>query len=516
MRFVTTAKMKEYEAHVAASGVGYRQMMEQAGQAAAEAVMERWPPKGRKILVLCGKGNNGGDGFVAARRLSEEGAAVVVALVCGQPATPDSRSAFEALPPGVTVVEGGAAAAAGCYAGAELFLDGIFGTGFTGAVPEEFLPLFRAVEQKRKQSGAPVAALDIPSGVEADTGKWQSCIPADLTVTFGGYKPAHLVNWAAEYAGEIVVRSIGESEETKESFPGWLEAIDRDWFRRNRPRRSHTGHKGDNGRLLLVAGSRQFPGAAALAASAAVRSGVGYVRLAAVPQVCDLVAARCPEVIYTPCPRGERGGVSGEKEGISRILGAAQGADAIAVGCGLLPGPDTRAIVRELLRQPKPLLLDAGALTALAEESDPMGLLWGASCPVVITPHPGEFARLTGGNPGEIGNNPFSDTYTMAKDTGITVLLKGAITGVTGPDGTRRYHFGGCDGLAKGGSGDVLTGIIGGLLARGLDPERAALCGAWLHGEAARLCAADWSRDAMLPSQLPEYMGKAFLEAERD
>lgn len=515
-RFVTTAKMKEYEAHVAAGGVGYRQMMEQAGRAAAEAVMERWPVKSRKILVLCGKGNNGGDGFVAARRLAEEGASVVAALVCGRPATLDSRSAFEALPDSVKVVEGGAAAALGCCAGAELIIDGIFGTGFTGAVPEEMEPLFAAVRQKKKESHTPVAALDIPSGVEADTGRWQSCIPADLTVAFGGYKPAHLVNWAAEYAGEVTVRAIGESEETRNSFPGWMEAVDRAWFSEHRPGRSHTGHKGDNGRLLLVAGSRQFPGAAVLAASAAARSGVGYVRLAAVSPVCELVASRCPEVIYTPCPRGERGGISGEKDGLARILNAAQGADAVAVGCGMLPGPDTLAIVRGLLRQPKPLLLDAGALTALAEDSDPMGLLWGAACPVVITPHPGEFARLTGGEAKEIGNNPFSAEYTMAKDTGITVLLKGAVTGVTGPGGIRRYHFGGCDGLAKGGSGDVLTGIIGGFLARGLAPEEAALCGAWLHGEAARLCAADWSRDAMLPSQLPEYMGKVFLETERD
>jgi len=506
--------MKEYEAHVAASGVGYRQMMEYAGQAAAEIIMDRWTPKGRRVLVLCGKGNNGGDGFVAARRLAEEGAAVTVALVCGPPATPESRSAFAEMPPAVAVTE--ALPTAEQAAQAELIVDGIFGTGFAGTPPEDLCRLFALVRESVQRTKAPVAALDIPSGVEADTGRWRDCIPADLTIAFGGYKPAHLVNWAAEYAGEVALGGIGASQETEDSFPGWLESIDRAWFRENRPRRSHTAHKGQNGRLLLVAGSRQFPGAAALAASAAVRSGVGYVRLASVSRVCKLVAARCPEVIYTLCPKEKRGGIDGEK-GLSAILEAAQSADAIAAGCGMEPGPDTLAIVRGLLGQTKPLLLDAGSITALAADPDPIALLRSAACPVVLTPHLGEYARLTGRDPQKLageGNNPFSPEYTMAEEAGVTVLLKGPVTSVTGPDGRRRYHFGGCDGLAKGGSGDVLTGIIGGFLARGLDPETAALCGSWVHGEAARLCANDWSRDAMLPSQLPEYMGKAFLEAE--
>ena len=507
-RFVTVAGMKAYEAYLAAGGISYRQMMEEAGRSAAQRIMERWPPKGRRVVVLCGKGNNGGDGFVVARRLAEEGAVVTVALVCGPPATPESKAAFGEMPPGVRVVED--ASTALFPPEAELVVDGIFGTGFTGRPPEEVDRLFRLV----RQSGIPVAALDIPSGVESDTGRWQSCIPAALTVALGGYKPAHLVNWAAEYAGEIVMGGIGASREEEDRFPGWLEAIDSRWFWEHRPRRSHTGHKGDNGRLLLVAGSRQYPGAAMLAATAAARSGVGYVRLASTSRVCKLVAARCPEVIYTICEKDKRGGIAGES--LAAILEAARGADAVAMGCGMEPGPDTLAIVKGLLAQQKPLLLDAGALTALARHPDPLSLLKNAACPVTVTPHPGEYARLAGMDAGAVGNNPFSGEYTMARDAGVTVLLKGPVTSVTGPAGGRWYHFGGCDGLAKGGSGDVLTGVIGGLLARVAAPETAALCGGWLHGEAARLCARDWSRDGMLPSQLPEYIAKAFLEAERE
>lgn len=516
MRFVTTAGMKQYEAYIAASGVGYREMMERAGQSAAEIIIHRWPPKGREILILCGKGNNGGDGFVAARRLAEEGAIVTAALVCGPPATVESRSAFGDLPSAVTVLEGPPSPA--LLAGAELIIDAVFGTGFRGAPPDELDGLFRLVRKQVKNSGAPVVAMDIPSGVEADTGLWTSCIPADLTVAFGANKPAHLVNWAAEYAGEIVLGDIGASKETEETFSGWMECVDREWFRDNRPRRSHTAHKGENGRLLLVAGSRQFPGAAVLAAGSAVKTGVGYVRLASTSRVCKIAAEHCPEVIYTVCEKEKRGGISGEK-GLPAILEAAHGSDAIAAGCGMEPGPDTLAIVRGLLQQSKPLLLDAGALTALACHPDPVSLLRNAACPVVITPHLGEYARLLGRDPRQLAeemNNPFGSEYTIAKDAGITVLLKGPVTVVTGPDGRRRYSFGGCDGLAKGGSGDVLTGIIGGFLAQGLDPVRSALCGAWLHGEAAEKCARDWSREAMLPSQLADYMGKVFLESERD
>ena len=508
-RFVTVAGMKAYEAYLAAGGISYRQMMEEAGRSAAQRIMERWPPKGRRVVVLCGKGNNGGDGFVVARRLAEEGAVVTVALVCGPPATPESKAAFGEMPPGVRVVED--ASTALFPPEAELVVDGIFGTGFTGRPPEEVDRLFRLV----RQSGIPVAALDIPSGVESDTGRWQSCIPAALTVALGGYKPAHLVNWAAEYAGEIVMGGIGASREEEDRFPGWLEAIDSRWFWEHRPRRSHTGHKGDNGRLLLVAGSRQYPGAAMLAATAAVRSGVGYARLASTSRVCKIVAGHCPEVIYTICPKNQKGGIDGGEQTVSALLGAAQGVNAIALGCGMEPGPDTLDIVRAFLRQEKPLLLDAGAITALGEEPDPIRLLREAACPVVLTPHPGEYARLTGTEPGEVGNNPFAPEHTMGEGTKITLLRKGYVTGIF--QGERRvWHFGGCDGLAKGGSGDVLTGIIGGLLAQGAAPWDAARAGVWLHGRAARLCARDHSRRGMVPSQLADYLGAAFLEAEQE
>ncbi len=505
-RFVTAAGMKGLEALCAGAGVSYWEMMETAGQSAAAILAEKWPMAGRRVLVLCGKGNNGGDGLVAARALAERGARVTAALVMGPPATGEAARALSLLPPQVEVAEGPAAAEALCRE-AELIVDGVFGTGFRGSVPEGLRPLFRAA----RESAAPAAALDLPSGVEADTGRWEHCIPAELTVALGAWKPAHLVNWREEYSREAALGSIGAPREAEEAFDGWLEAPDPAWIRENRPRRSHTGHKGDNGRLLLVAGSRPYPGAALLAAASALRSGVGYLRLASVEKVLTAAAVRSPEAIHLPCRETAEGAIS--RESLPELLEAARGSDAVAAGCGMTPGPDTLAIVEALLGQEKPLLLDADALNVLAGRAE---LLKKAACPVLITPHPGEYARLAGLDPRQVGNNPFSGEYTMAKDFGITVLLKGFVTGITGPGGRRAFHFGGCDGLAKGGSGDVLTGLLGGLLARGLPPERAALWGAWAHGRAAQLAAADHSRDAMLPSMLPDYFGRAFLEAEQE
>ena len=505
-RFVTAAGMKELEARAAAAGVSHREMMEAAGQSAAAILAERWPMEGRRVLVLCGRGNNGGDGFVAARSLAGRGARVVAALVQGPPAAGEAAWAFSLLPPEVELLHGPEAAAARCRE-AELIVDAVFGTGFRGSVPEELRPLFRAA----RESGAPAAALDLPSGVEADSGRWEDCIPAELTVAFGARKPAHLVNRSGEYTRETALGSIGAPREAEEAFPGWLSALDFPWALEERPRRSHTGHKGENGRLLLVAGSRLYPGAALLAAAAALGSGVGYVRLASVEKVLAAAAVRSPEAIHLPCRETPEGALS--RESVPALLAAAEGSDAVALGCGMTPGPDTLAIVEALLGQGKPLLLDADALNVLAGRTE---LLKKAACPVLITPHPGEYARLAGLDPRQVGNDPFSREYTMAKDLGITVLLKGYVTSVTGPSGSRVYHFGGCDGLAKGGSGDVLAGLLGGLLARGLSPERAAAWGAWLHGRAARLAAADHSRDAMLPSMLPGYFGRAFPEAGKE
>lgn len=508
--FVTTAGMKELERLVDRSGVSYQEMMERAGRSAARLILERWPMEGKRVLVLCGKGNNGGDGFVAARCLTEAGAFVTAALVQGEPATPESKNAFDGLPPEVTVARGPDPALRELE-GAALVVDAVFGTGFRGAVPESLTPLFLAAREAGKR-GVPVVALDIPSGVEGDTGLYDCCIPAALTVCMGAKKPAHLVNWAGEYLGETALGEIGAPLKVADAFSGRMDALDFGDFRRCLPRRSHAGHKGTNGRLLLIAGSRHYPGAAALAASAAVRSGVGYVRLASTSRVCKIVAGHCPEVIYTLCRKNGRGGISGDKETVALLLEAARGADAVAVGCGLEPDDDTLAIVRALLCQQKPLLLDAGALTALAREENPLSLLEGAACPLLLTPHPGEYAHLTGTDP---GHNPFEAEHTISGIPKITLLRKGWVTGIF-QGGRAVWHFGGCDGLAKGGSGDVLTGILGGLLAQGAEPFDAARAGAWLHGRAARLCARDRSRRGMVPSQLADYLGAAFLEAEQE
>ena len=311
MRFVTTAGMKELERQIAQAGVSYPEMMERAGQSAAKAILERWPVAGKRVLVLCGKGNNGGDGFVVARHLAEAGGAVTAALLCGRPATPESCAAYGQMPPSVAVTEDLSALPSRIWEAA-LLVDGVFGTGFSGSIPGELEPVFAAARQAQK-TGTPVAALDLPSGVNGDTGEYESCIPADLVIAMGAAKPAHLVNWAGEYMKELTLGEIGAHPRVEDAFSGWQEALELCHVRRFLPRRSHTGHKGQNGRLLLIAGCRQYLGAAALATAAAVRSGAGYVRLASIPGAVKIVAARCPEAIYTLCKKNSQGGRSEER-----------------------------------------------------------------------------------------------------------------------------------------------------------------------------------------------------------
>jgi len=498
MKFVTVAGMKKFEQLTNQSGVSFYCMMENAGRGAAEVIGREYGAAGKRILVLCGKGNNGGDGFVCAVRLGKMGAEVKAALVKGAPVTDEARKAFAALKE--TDIE--LCTTEVSLEGFDIIVDAIFGTGFSGEPDGAMKELFERINS----SGAAVVSLDIPSGVAADTGRYVCCIRSDLTVTFEYPKAAHLVHWAKNYMGKFVTVPIGAPKEARESFEGELEGIDEEKVGLLLPARKPWSHKGDNGRLLIVAGSRNFPGAAVMAASGALRSGVGYVSLASTEYVCRNAAAHFPETIYTICRQNESGGISADS--LEDILKVAQKSDAVAVGSGMTACADTRRIVRGLLREcTKPLILDADAINVL--EGDPSPLMH-AKAPVLITPHPGEFSRLTGMHISDIENEFFSVGKDISERYKCSVLLKGAVTSVSF-GGKSAFCFMGSSGLAKGGSGDVLTGITGALVSRGMPVFEGAMCAAYLHGLAARETAGLWGEDSMLPSQLPESLGKAFL-----
>lgn len=503
MKFATVAAMRRIEEIEHEKGTSYLQMMTEAGNRAAELLCERFDFKDKGVTVLCGRGNNGGDGFVVAARLHEQGARVLVVLVNGGPATQAAAAAFALLPREVRIVNLPMKNMAELFF-ADFLVDAIYGIGFHGEPGEEEERLLCLCDG----CAAVKISLDIPSGAEGDNGRFVTCFRADLTIAMSAYKPAHLVSWTPLFAGEVLLADTALTTAALQSGL-LLHSLTPGLF--TLPRRLPWGHKGSNGRLALVCGSRRFPGAAVLACGGALHSGVGYVHLLSTQHVCDIVAAHFPEVIFTPLAENEAGGIDAGAAGT--ILAALEQSSAGAMGCGMGNTGDTALLVGEILAHSKtPLLLDADGLGAFSQST---GALEDAECPIVITPHPGEFSRIAGTH-----IDSTNDDYTLAAArlsarAGITVLLKGAVTGIFRGKWQPVFSFEGNDSLARGGSGDFLSGIIASLMAQGLDVDGATLCGTWLHGRSAAIAAQELSGRWIQPSDLMEFLEAAIAEQEQ-
>ncbi|MEG0854319.1 MAG: NAD(P)H-hydrate dehydratase [Angelakisella sp.] len=502
MKFATTAAMRRIEELENQKGTSYFQMMQEAGNRSAELLCQQFDFLEKRVTVLCGNGNNGGDGFVVAARLQEQGARVTVVLCKGSPATEAASMAFDALPAAVAVVTLPFKDIRELIL-ADFIIDAIYGIGFHGQPGDEEQKLFC----RCRKSEAIKISLDIPSGVVGDNGRYISCFQADMTIAMGVYKPAHLVSWRQQFAGEVI---LAETSLTSVALQSGLLLHSLTPQLCSLPHRQPWGHKGNNGRLALVCGSRRFPGAAVLACAGALHSGVGYVHLLATQHVCNIVAGHFPEVIYTPLPENEQGGI--DSAATEQVLRVVDSCNAVAVGCGMGSTPHTAALVTSILRESKtPLLLDADGLNCLEGRVE---LLATAQCPVVITPHPGEFSRLARAH-----IDMTSEDYTLAAaqlsvEADITLLLKGAVTGIFRGKRQPVFSFQGSDCLARGGSGDLLSGIIASLMAQGLDTDAATLCGAWLHGRSAVLAAEELNHRFVQPSDLIEFLEAAIEEQE--
>jgi hydroxyethylthiazole kinase-like uncharacterized protein yjeF len=427
--------MRGAEAVAIAAGTSAETLMERAGRAAAEAI---WRYAGRlPALVLCGPGNNGGDGYVVARLLAERGAAVRIASL-GEPKTPAAAAA--------RALWRGPVEAFGHAAPAPLLVDALFGTGLQR-------PLDEALAQHLEQLAAAArvnVAVDLPSGVASDDGSILSAVPDfDLTITFGTLKPSHLLQPAARQMGRVVVADIGVEASSL------LAEIGRPHIVAPGP----ADHKYSRGYVAVLAG--EMPGAAALTAAAALRGGAGYVRLVGEGIVSNLPAAvvqgqASPELVLAD----------------SRV-------GALALGPGLGRSEKAHALLRQALAANLPLVLDADALTLAAEEGP--ALFRRARHLPILTPHAGEFARLFANRSG----SKVEQARRAAEASGAVIVYKGPDTVVAAPDGRAaiappRSHW-----LATAGTGDVLTGVIAAMRAFGLEPFEAACAGVWLHGRAA-------------------------------
>ncbi len=441
-------------------------LMERAGSVVAAVLQERWPDA-RRIGVWCGTGANGGDGFVAARRLREAGREAWVVLtgseekVSGDAQACLARAREEDVP-----------VAADDEGGADVVVDALFGTGFSGAPRGDAAARIEALGAL----GVPVVSVDVPSGVDASTGRVPGAgVHATLTVTFHGRKVGHAVGPGRFHAGEVMVADIGLSGgETRAQLvtEAILDEI---------PRRGPQDSKYTAGFVAVVGGSRGLTGAPLLTCEAAMRAGAGYVRACVPASLEPAFAQRFVEVTTTGAP-DEDGLLTGEAAEV--VLEAAAKANALAIGPGLGRSDGTRELVRVLLdRVELPVVLDGDGLWALAGHLE---WVFSRDAPTVLTPHTGELARLLGRDSAWVDANRLEAAEGAADDVGAVVMLKGADTIVAAPGRGPLVCDLGNPGLASAGTGDVLTGIVAALLAKGMDARTAAAAGAALGGVAAR------------------------------
>ncbi|MGC8666510.1 MAG: NAD(P)H-hydrate dehydratase [Chthonomonadales bacterium] len=506
MEVVTSSIMQELDRRaIHEIGVPGAVLMENAGRAVFEVLRNRWGPlRGRSVAVFCGTGNNGGDGFVTARYLRLARANVHVYLAGEADRIRGDAAIHFALLRALGV------SLASELPSAEIVVDALLGTGARGAPRGIVAAAIEHINQTAKH----VVAIDVPSGVDADTGAVPgAAVRAEVTVTFGYPKLGLLLAPGTWRAGVLEVRDIGlDWSVLNPSTPyRW---IDRELAGAPFAKREPDAHKGMFGHVLIVGGSAGMGGAPTLAARAALACGAGLVTVAAPESAQRLIAPRVDEVITRPLP--EREGCLCE-ESLPAILEAAEGADAVCVGPGGTRAPGAQALFRRLLEEVQtPMVADADALNALAE--DPASLA-GRRGPLILTPHPGECSRLLGVRTADVQADRLGAVSEAAKRFGAVVALKGARTLVA--DGALRRELvpvaintTGNPGMATGGSGDVLTGMIGTLLARGVDAFRAACAGVYVHGLAGDLAAASIGEHSMTAGDIIRFIPVAINQLE--
>ena len=512
MRVLDTARMREADRRtIDEIGIPSIVLMENAGRAVARAIEARFAAAARgRPVFLCGRGSNGGDGLVAARVLAERGAAVAIVLLArGEDVRGDARANLEVarrlgLPITEAPDESAWEACRPDVAAADLVVDALVGTGLRAPLEGLLATVAADVNAARR----PVVAVDLPSGLSADTG---ACIGASVdarvTVTLGAPKVPLVVSPAAERAGEMVVADIGIPSRVVDELGGpRVELLTGGVVRAWLPVRARDAHKGDHGRIVVVAGSPGKTGAARLAGTGALRSGAGLVTVAT-PASCVGPVAAVPEYMTAALPETDSG--TARRTAADVVL--ALGADVVAVGPGLGVGAEPRALVRALVeRVPGPLVLDADALTALADE--PATLALRRDRVTVATPHPVEMARLAGTTVGAVQANRIETARRFAAEHGVHVVLKGARTVIAAPSGSVRVNTSGNPGMATGGTGDVLTGAVAAWLAQAADTEAAASLAVHLHGRAGDLAAGRVGETALVAGDVADHLGAAALE----
>jgi NAD(P)H-hydrate epimerase len=546
MKVVTVDQMQRIESESDEAGHSYSTMMEQAGRSVAQAVVARRDVRGRQVLVLVGPGNNGGDGLVAARYLSEAGARVTCYLYKDRSPAEDDNFRL--------VLEGDVSAVLGeedegwhrlrdLASEVDVLIDALLGTGtrlplrgevadMLGVVSsivadrrqpvDDLEPLIPRLSQRDAEEVF-VVGVDGPTGLEYETGKLDEiAIPADLTVTFAYPKVGHFRFPGAGALGELVVADIGIDPALAENVN--LEVVTPAMVRAWLPARPPDAHKGTFGKAMIVAGSVNYTGAAYLAGASATRAGTGLVTVALPSPIHSAVAAHLAEATYVLLPHA-MGVLSPEAVGVLRK--EVEGYDVLLIGPGLGREDETASFIEKLLvggekrrsvgflsaegngavhQDLPPLVMDADGLNILSEMKDGLKRL---PRQTILTPHPGEMARLTGGSVADVEEDRLGAARSRAAEWGQVIVLKGAHTVVAGPDGRTVIEPFANAGLATAGTGDVLAGTIAGLRAQGLEPFEAAAAGAYVHGLAGELACQHIGAAGMVAGDVLAYLPEA-------
>ena len=510
MKIATAEQMKRIDRRaIREFGLPGTVLMENAA-AAALSEMERFFDglAGTRVGVICGKGNNGGDGLALARRLMIRGVPVRVALL-----SPFAAVAGEAKVnlsvlrkmDAEIIANASSRQLADLIAWSDILVDAMLGVGLSSPLKG----IYALATAKMNSSGKPVVALDIPTGIDADSGKvLGSAVSADLTVTMALLKRGLVLSPGSEHAGIVRVADIGIPAQAVEQESITHELLDRGYAWGLLGPRKRESHKGDFGHLLVLAGSLGKAGAAIMTARAALRTGAGLVSVAAPNSLVPIIQQSLSEAMCIPAAESIDGtlGIGAETE----LLQAAARMTACALGPGLSTHAETALTVRNLIpRLAVPLVIDADGLNALAGSLD---VLKQAQCPVIVTPHPGEMARLLGVSASQVQQDRIGNASAFAEKYTVTVVLKGAGTVIASPDGSVFINSTGNPGMATGGTGDALTGMIGSLLAQGYTAEQAACLGVFLHGAAGDLAAGEKGEQGMIAGDLIEKIPAAFLQ----
>lgn len=506
---LTADGMKAVETRSVELGLSWLRLMENAGSAAAKIIRDNYSLSGKKIVIVAGKGNNGGDGYVIARKLNEAGASVRIVSV-GSPATDSASEMFsKAYNLGLKPIDFNSYEPLCCQyiKDADIVIDAVFGTGFRDTPSGAFATVISAINC----SNGIKIAIDVPSGMYSDTGvTGELFVKADMTVTFASYKPCHILFPSAESCGKIIVATIGMPEEAFLAAEPIMHVVTDQKVSRSLPKRSLSANKGDCGTAGLFCGSHGMAGAAVIAGKAAIKSGVGIANMIIPESIYNIIGTSLPEAVCTLLPESNYDTINDKLT--ENIIETLDKCNVGLIGCGLGQSRQTKYTVNEIIKNCSiPLVLDADGINILSNSID---LIRKYTNDVIITPHPKEASRLLNCTVEEVQRDRFGSAKRLAKECNAVAVLKGANTIIALPNGCNYVVTDGNPGMATAGTGDMLAGIIAAFISQGLSPADAAVCGVKVHALAGDIALERSHILSLTPTDMINILPSVFRQLE--